>query len=329
MTRLLALLAVFLASLGATRLVLAYLERHAILDHPNERSSHAVPTPRGGGLALMAVLLPAWLLIALLVPGADRAVLWPLAAAALLAAVSWRDDLAPLAVHLRLLAQAAAVALGLVAFAGKGLFLHGLLPFWLDRLAGGVLWLWFLNLFNFMDGIDGIAGAEAAALGGGVALVAALGGWGGAMPLYGLTVAAAALGFLAWNWPPARIFMGDVGSVPLGYLLAWLLLELATRGLWAAALLLPLYYLADASLTLLRRLLRGERVWRAHREHFYQKAVAAGLSHAQVVAAVLGADAALLALALWATLARPWLPLALGALATALLLAYLGTRKRA
>ena len=321
--------ATFLASLLATHLVLAHLRRRAILDHPNPRSSHAVPTPRGGGLALIAVLLPAWALVTLLAPGGSSMALWPLGAALLLAAVSWRDDLAGLPALPRMLVHIAAVAAGLLAFAGEGPIFRGLLPLPLDRAAAGLLWLWFLNLFNFMDGIDGIAGGETIALGIGVALVAWLAALPPAVALYGLTAAAAALGFLWWNWHPARIFLGDVGSVPLGYLLAWLLLELASHGAWAAALILPLYYLADASLTLLARLLRGERIWRAHREHFYQRAVQGGLSHAQVVRAILIADAALVSLATWSVAAPAAAALLLSALAVALLLAFLGTRRSA
>lgn len=321
--------ACFLASLFGTRAALAYLDRRAILDRPNERSSHLVPTPRGAGIAVMAVLLPAWALVARFAPGADAAPPAPLAAALVLAVVSWRDDLAALPALLRLSIHLAAVLVGMLTLAGPALVFQGLFPWWLDRLAVALAWLWFLNLFNFMDGIDGIAGAETATLGLGVALAALLAGLDSPLPLYGLTAAAAALGFLRWNWHPARIFLGDVGSVPLGYLLAWLLLELASRGLWAAALLLPLYYLADATLTLIGRLLRGERFWRAHREHFYQKAVRGGLSHARVVAAIMAANGALVGLALWATAGNPWPPLGLGVLATLVLLCYLGTRKPA
>ena len=109
---------------------------------------------------------------------------------------------------------------------------------------------------------------------------------------------AAAVGFLRWNWHPARIFLGDVGSVPLGYLLGALLLALAARGLWAPALILPLYYLADASLTLAGRVLRGERFWQAHRQHFYQRALGGRDDHAAVARLVLAGDAALIACAL-------------------------------
>jgi UDP-N-acetylmuramyl pentapeptide phosphotransferase/UDP-N-acetylglucosamine-1-phosphate transferase len=114
-----------------------------------------------------------------------------------------------------------------------------------------LLWVWFLNLFNFMDGIDGIDASEAAAIGLGLMLVADA---DPSIAAPAAVIAAAALGFLVWNWAPARIFLGDVGSVPLGYLLGFLLYELALRGSWQAALILPAYFLADATLTLLRRL---------------------------------------------------------------------------
>jgi UDP-N-acetylmuramyl pentapeptide phosphotransferase/UDP-N-acetylglucosamine-1-phosphate transferase len=116
---------------------------------------------------------------------------------------------------------------------------------------------------------------------------------GGADPelaLLAVPIIAAAIGFLVWNWSPARIFLGDVGSAPLGYLLGFLLLDLAVRGFWKIALVLPLYYLADATITLARRLLRGERVWQAHREHYYQQAVRRGLGHAAVVKRVIVVD---------------------------------------
>jgi len=118
------------------------------------------------------------------------------------------------------------------------------------------------------------------------------------MTAQALAVAAATAGFLAWNWHPAKIFLGDIGSVGLGYLLAWLLLALAAMGEWEAALILPLYYLADATITLLRRLARKEKVWQAHREHYYQQAVQNGRSHARVSAAVATTNLALVALAL-------------------------------
>src|SRR6185312_3303856 len=161
------------------------------------------------------------------------------------------------------------------------LVFQGLLPPLADHLLAGLAWLWFINLFNFMDGIDGISGVEAAAIGLGTALAAWLAGTYQEIGC-GLALAGAAAGFLVWNWHPARIFLGDVGSIPLGLVSGWLLLRLAIDGAWAPALILPSYYLADATLTLAKRLARGEKIWQAHRSHFYQRAVQAGLRHDQV-----------------------------------------------
>src|SRR5262249_988511 len=157
---------------------------------------------------------------------------------------------------IRLLAQFGAVALGLWMLPHGAIF-QGWLPTGPDAIAAALLWVWFVNLFNFMDGIDGIAGSEAAAIGIGISLVA-VGDAGLAWPA--AAIIGAALGFLMWNWMPARIFLGDVGSVPLGYLLGYLLYRLTLHGQWQAALILPLYFLADATITLLRRLARRGRV---------------------------------------------------------------------
>ncbi|MGY0831576.1 MraY family glycosyltransferase [Azospirillum argentinense] len=317
--------------------VLAYLRRKAILDHPNDRSSHSIPTPRGGGWGVMLTLLPAWAVIAATADDPLRALPILVGAVALMA-VSWMDDRRGLGPAPRFLAQIAAVVAGLSALPsgalpggalpGDGLVFQGLLPFWADRLVAAVGWLWFVNLFNFMDGIDGLAGGEAASIGAGLALVAALAGLDPALALYGLAAAGAALGFLMWNWHPAKLFMGDVGSVPLGFTLGWLLLALAASGLWVAALLIPAYFLADATFTLLRRLVEGKKVWQAHREHFYQKATQRGRNHAQVVRLVLMLNAALLLLAA-ASLALGWVVLPAGAAAVVLLLALLARPVRA
>jgi UDP-N-acetylmuramyl pentapeptide phosphotransferase/UDP-N-acetylglucosamine-1-phosphate transferase len=283
-----------LAACVGTRALIPVLRRAAVLDRPNARSSHTVPTPRGGGIAVVVAILAAWL--ALIAAGAAPPVLLLVAAgAALLAVVSWLDDLAGLAPVLRLAAQFAAVGIGLAALRPGGALFQGWLPPWLDAAGAALMWLWFVNLFNFMDGIDGIAGSEAAAIGFGLMLFAAVGvGRDPVVVALAAPVVAAALGFLAWNWAPARVFLGDVGSVPLGYLLGFLLLGVAAGGFRGIALILPLYFLADATITLARRLLRGEAVWRPHRQHFYQRAVQRGLGHAAVVERVIAADIGLI-----------------------------------
>src|SRR5579864_4622936 len=283
-----------IACLG-TRALIPLLRRAAVLDHPNQRSLHAAPTPRGGGIALVAAIVLAWL--ALIAAGAAApALLVVLFGAALLAAISWIDDVRGMSPAPRLLAQLVAVGLGMTALIPAGPVFQGWLMPGLAAVAAGLLWLWFVNLFNFMDGIDGLAGSEAAAIASGLVLFAGFGaGSDPGLVAFAATAAAAAFGFLVWNWAPARIFLGDVGSVPLGYLLGYLLLEVAARGFWKIALILPLYFLADATLTLARRLARGERVWQAHREHFYQRAVQRGLGHAAVVRRVIAADLILIA----------------------------------
>jgi UDP-N-acetylmuramyl pentapeptide phosphotransferase/UDP-N-acetylglucosamine-1-phosphate transferase len=314
----------FTLALYATAQALQRLSAQAILDRPNERSSHAVPTPRGGGIGILAALLPAWLAVVLL-GYSDAAPLAAVAGALVLAVVSWRDDVGGLPPALRLAIQALAVAIGMAFLPGAGTVFQDLLPPFLDRIIAGLLWLWFVNAFNFMDGIDGIAGTEAAAIGSGIALLALthLDVVGLGTGLFAAATAGAAIAFLRFNWQPARLFMGDVGSVPLGYLLGWLLLTLAGAGYWAPALILPLYFLADASWTLLTRLARGEKIWEAHRRHFYQRAVQAGRSHAGVVLRVLAADIVLIGAALWSTEDSEVPALILAVLAVALLLAEL------
>jgi UDP-N-acetylmuramyl pentapeptide phosphotransferase/UDP-N-acetylglucosamine-1-phosphate transferase len=312
--------AVAVASMLATGMLAAFLRRRAILDHPNERSSHRTPTPRGGGLAVVPITLVAW--IAGAGPAIPTGLIVILAGAWALAVLSWVDDLRSLPAALRLAVQAVVVAISVHWVSAQGPVFQGLLPAWLDTVAATVLWLWFLNLFNFMDGIDGIAGVETVAIGGGLAAFALFAGEGPSTAWFGATLAAAAGGFLVWNWHPARIFLGDVGSVPVGYLLGFLLLSLATQGYWAPALILPGYYLADATITLIRRTLRGERIWQAHAQHFYQRAVQDGLSHAQVSLAILAADLVLIGLAMTA-LAHPLPSLAAAALVVAALLAWM------
>ena len=314
--------AVLAAALVLTGWLRRWLADRAILDRPVERSSHRVPVPRGGGLAVMAALGLGWLILAW--HGAPAGTLTVLCAAACLAVLSWRDDVGGLPVAARLAAHGAAVLVGLTALGGP--VFQGVLPPLADRVIAGLLWLWFVNLFNFMDGIDGIAGVETAALGIGIAAVLAIATTGddGTAAL-ALAVAAAALGFLRWNWHPAQIFLGDVGSVPLGYLLGWLLLLLAGKGLWAPALILPLYYLADASITLAWRAARRAPIWQAHREHFYQRALARDGDHGAVARLVLAADGALVLLAVLA-IHRPLAALALAVAVVAALLLLLQRR---
>jgi len=309
-----------LASWAATGVVLRLLIAWHIFDKPNHRSSHVSAKPRGGGLAVVPLVVLAWGLSAVVLGGGSAAFWSTVAGALMLAAISWADDRNSQPAALRFGFQLAAVTLGLWSLEPATLVFQGVLPLPADRLITAVLWLWFVNLFNFMDGIDGLCAVETASIGGGLALVGSLLAWPAQEIFPAAALAAAALGFVYWNWAPSRIFLGDVGSVPLGYLLGWLLINVAADGFWAVAVILPLYYLADASLTLARRALRGGRFWRPHREHFYQRAVDRGFSHAAVAGRILACNALLVALAVVAVTGLPSIALALALLAVAALL---------
>ncbi|MEH3118644.1 MAG: glycosyl transferase [Methylorubrum populi] len=292
------LLAVPLAGLLAAGLIvlLKPLLRRYALARPNARSSHRVPTPQGGGIAIVAAALAAGALLA--VPaGIDRTgTELPVLALGILvlAVVGTVDDIRPLPASLRLLVQAGTVAA--LVLAAEGRLLPGT-PLWLERGLAILAGLWFVNLVNFMDGLDWMTLAEfvppAALL-----LVLGLAGlYAPAPTLVAGALLGALLGFAPFNRPVARLFMGDVGSLPVGLIVAWLLFRLAAEGGLAAALILPLYPLADATLTLLWRLRRGERVWQAHRSHYYQVATVNGFSVPEVVGSVFAVQGMLAVLA--------------------------------
>jgi UDP-N-acetylmuramyl pentapeptide phosphotransferase/UDP-N-acetylglucosamine-1-phosphate transferase len=249
------------------------------------------------------------------------------AATAALALVSWRDDRGGADWRLRLAVQIAAAAAGLFAIGIAPLAARTGLPVFLVGAVLALGWVWFVNLYNFMDGIDGITGVETASIGIGLVVLAVvtLGAVAG-QALAGLALAGTAIGFLVWNWHPARVFLGDVGSVPLGYIVGMLLIEAVVAGHWTAALILPLYYLADATLVLVIRAQAGRKPWEAHKSHFYQRAHQAGLSHARVSLCIGAANLVLVVLAAAAGFGWRWLSLAAAAAVVALLLAYFGSR---
>jgi UDP-N-acetylmuramyl pentapeptide phosphotransferase/UDP-N-acetylglucosamine-1-phosphate transferase len=284
-------------SFGLLLLLHPVLQRHA-LAHPNARSSHKVPTPQGGGLAVVAATLGVVVASDLVgVPGLGGLSLWLILAATLsIAVVGALDDIHSIAVVPRLLLQAVAVVIMLAALP-DGLYSVSFLPTWIERALLGVAILWFVNLTNFMDGIDWMTVAEVAPVTAGLVLFGLMGALPHEATIVALALCGAIIGFGPVNRPVARLFLGDVGSLPIGLLLGWLLVVLAGNGHFAAALLLPLYYLADATITLLRRLAKGELVWQAHRTHFYQRATDNGYSVMQIVGRVFLLNIALIALA--------------------------------
>ena len=266
------------------------VQRH-ILDHPNERSSHSVPTPRGGGLGIVAVVIVTVIVFGI-VRGFDRQSLVTIAAGVLLAWLGWRDDVHSLSSRMRFGVQALAV---IIAMLGLGYFKSVTIPLFGELHLGWfgipITFLWILgliNAYNFMDGIDGFAGGVALAAGLGWMLLSSSNG-GLENPLafwMALAIAAGSLGFLGHNWPPARIFMGDVASTFLGFSFAVLPLMSAGWGgdplMFGTAILWT--FIMDAGLTFLRRLAKREDVFAAHRTHLYQRLVISGIRPAIVSA---------------------------------------------
>jgi glycosyltransferase WbpL len=310
-------LTAFLASLGLSKLARRYALARALIDVPNERSSHSMPTPKGGGIAIAVVVLTGLALLAVLGQVGARPAIALGGGGALVAAVGWLDDHHGLSAGVRLTVHVAAAAWAVA-------WLHGMPDLALGQAGvhlglGGALLavlavVWATNLYNFMDGIDGLAAAEAVVVGVvGWLLLAAR---ATPLALVALLMAAAAAGFLVWNWPPARLFMGDVGSGFLGFMFGGL--AVATENARALPALLWLVLLGpffvDATITLLRRMARGERWHAAHRTHGYQRAVQAGWSHRRVTSVVV-ALSGVLGVAVAVTIGRPGLqvPLLLAA----------------
>ncbi|MEZ5730005.1 MAG: glycosyl transferase [Burkholderiaceae bacterium] len=287
------------AALVAYGLLRTMLHRNwmtGVLDHPNDRSLHRTPVPRIGGVGILGGALASLVLLApSALPG-----LWPvLAAAGVLAALGAYDDRhtagAPLRLAIHLLLSLCIAGWLPTSFAATARE-TGLLAVPMIALAGLSI-AWAANLFNFMDGADGIAGSMAL-FGFGTLSIAA--GAHGEIAAVAAAIAGAAAGFLVLNWHPARMFMGDVGSVPLGFVAAsigWYGWH-AQAWPWWLPVLAFLPFIVDASMTLLLRALRAERIWRAHREHLYQLLVSAGLGHARTARAYAGLMAADAVLAL-------------------------------
>jgi UDP-N-acetylmuramyl pentapeptide phosphotransferase/UDP-N-acetylglucosamine-1-phosphate transferase len=293
------IVATFLVTVLGTAWLKKWLMERNILDYPGERTSHEVPTPRGGGLVIYLVLVAVWIILISKSANLPTEALWILVCSVGLVIPAWIDDLGQVSSMSRLLGQIVIVIIAMFFLTGPFPVFQGVLPTALDAPATVFLWVGFTNLFNFTDGIDGNAATKAMVLGFGVFALSIFGEIPSGLGELGITAAAAAAGFLVWNWHPARIFMGDVGSIPLGFLLGWLLLSLATRGQWAPALILPLIYLADSGLTYTGKITRREKFWRPHRDLYYQHAARSpGVTHADVVKVILLGDLVLVGLAI-------------------------------
>jgi UDP-N-acetylmuramyl pentapeptide phosphotransferase/UDP-N-acetylglucosamine-1-phosphate transferase len=294
----LAVVAAAMVSAGLTRAILPWLLRHA-LARPNARSSHRIPTPQGAGIAVIAATLAVAGAIACTTSNSN-APFAIFAASLFMAIVGFADDVKSIPVLPRLLLQA--VAVGAILFtAPADIRIVPACPLWIERglllLAG----LWFVNLVNFMDGLDWMTVAEVVPVTGAMIVLGSLGGFPASAAPVAAALCGAMVGFAPFNRPVAKVFLGDVGSLPIGLLLGWCLLQLAYSQHLAAVLLLPLYYLSDATVTLLGRVARREPFWAAHRSHFYQRATDNGFTVLRVVSEVFALNLGLALLAIAST----------------------------
>jgi UDP-N-acetylmuramyl pentapeptide phosphotransferase/UDP-N-acetylglucosamine-1-phosphate transferase len=297
-------------------LLLRPLLRRYAMARPNARSSHKTPTPQGGGIAVLAaIFITSYTALYFLPSHAAATLRFPIISGAivLIAGVGMIADVHPENFVSRLLLQSLAVATVIVVLP-TGLRVLPILPLVVERIGLVICGLWFVNLVNFMDGLDWMTVAEVVPVSGALAAIGLFGILPPLATVVSLALCGAMLGFAYFNRPVAKLFLGDVGSLPIGLMLGWLLILLAGHDAAIAAVLLPLYYLADSSITLVRRALNGEEVWRAHRTHFYQRATDRGLSVYEVVARVFAVNLVLAVLAL-ATVLAPSYPTDITALA--------------
>ena len=284
-------LVTFLVAWRGTGWFREYALRQRLLDHPNERSSHTRPTPRGGGLLIAATSLVGLLLLPVFGALSWSAAVGLVGGGLVVAGVGMADDRGHIAARWRLLCHFSAAAWALYWCGGLPalpVFGRDLSLGWIAPLIGALYVVWMLNLTNFMDGIDGLAAGEAVTVTLGGAAAAWLAAPDAAHWVAPVVVAAGALGFLVWNWPPARIFMGDVGSGYLGFIVAGLSLvaaQNAPRLFWAWVVLSGVF-VVDATTTLFTRLARGERPYEAHRTHAYQRLALAWGGHRPVTLGV-------------------------------------------
>lgn len=292
-----------IASLVITKLLIKIMPKFGIVDVPSKRRAHDKITPRGGGLAFVliySILLPSF---EYFVVGSIEDSILVLQMFIPISAVSFWDDISHVMIPLRLLIHVLCSCLAIMWLVHPSPILHYEIPVYLDLAIGTFALLTFLNIYNFMDGIDGITVSQSLHYSGTILLLCfvrydlipnvdmvivtavIIGGW--------------SLGFIYFNWQPAKIFLGDVGSISLGFLIGICLLTIASASakLFAACVIASLYYIADGGMTILIRIVKGERIWEPHLQHFFQKSVKGGKSHKRTVKRIMKCNILLMLLA--------------------------------
>ena len=285
-TLLFVLIFCFFFTLIGTKYLKNFLENKKIFDVPNQRSSHSKPVPTGGGWIIYLCILG---IIFFLDPYDKIPAIVTISG---LAFLSWKNDIKNINIGVRLLVQIFFISFYFAYLYNFGFYEQNQLIYILFII---LICTWFVNIFNFMDGIDGISAVMTITICTGI-IFAYLVNNSEYFPSFEILIISTCLAFLYWNWKPAKIFLGDVGSIVLGFVcilsLYWLFLDENT---WHWVLSLPMYYFLDTTLTLINRFISGKKIWQAHSEHFYQKAVRSGMSHSQVVKLIIALQTIIIA----------------------------------
>ncbi len=272
-----------------TRILIKKLSYLGVVDKPGDRRAHKKITPRGGGLSVVAVLIIGFIAFEYLSTNVFIESQKIIPIFSLIAAISFLDDLKTIRVFFRLITHLICAGLSIYLFLYPRLLFHGLFPMGIDFILATICLVGFLNIYNFLDGIDGITAAESIHLSITLLILCYLRfntiiNVNFIIAIATITLACS-IGFLIFNWHPAMIFLGDVGSISLGFLigLCLLLISASTIELFIASGIASLYYIADGSLTIFIRLINKERIWQPHLKHFFQKAIKKGMTQKQVV----------------------------------------------
>ena len=292
-----AIVFIIISALSTSGLILMLLPtfRRYALAHPNARSSHRIATPQGGGFAVILVALGFYLFyfIAFYPELLSSSILSVIVASSGLLVLGGIDDVRPLPASFRFFLQCSLITLIIWHSSYDERLFPVTIPISIEKLIIVVALVWFINLVNFMDGIDLITTAQMLPVWGTILIFSSINHH---LPLMVLSLCliGSLIGFLPFNWPVARLFMGDIGSLPLGLLTGWALLQIAYQTSVLVALIPALYYLSDATITLITRLNNGEKIWIPHRSHFYQRACENGRSVISVVSMIATANISLL-----------------------------------
>jgi len=279
----------FILSLILSKLTIKVLSKKKILDIPTSRSNHASATLRGGGLAIASTICIAYILY--YIYSRDANLLYVFSGLLIISSVSFIDDIKNLSIKTRIIFQGLSIFILLIPvdLVNSLFFIIIFLSFFA-----------FINFYNFMDGIDGLDTSETIHISLSIFILSFFApNIPAEIRVISLTTCAACLGFIKFNWHPAKIFLGDVGSISLGFICAWMLFNLFYySGLWAATLIIPMVFLADSGITLLKRIIARKKIWKPHSEHFYQQAVRNGQSHSKVTKKIIYCNLALFVLSI-------------------------------